>query len=92
VPIRQQEKERASRSQNPIDVTQQRDRVGHVLENVAANDKVFTLVGKVIQSIDVEVGDHVRPRKVGISTQLPEEGGVLFRLPSIYVADAGSVG
>ncbi len=86
-PIRQHENHHSVGSQHPLDLVEEADRVGEVLEHVTANDEVLSPVLDHAEPVDVEVGDDVGREERHLGTELRIELVAVFGSPAIDVAD-----
>jgi hypothetical protein len=90
-PIGKEDENDSTRLQNAVDLTDLREWIGKVLEDVTRDDEVLARVSERSESIDVEVGNDVGLGKGRACLDVGEECPILLGLPAIHEqhGDAG---
>jgi hypothetical protein len=69
-----------------VDLVEQPDRLGHVLEDVARDDEVLALVVERFEAVDVEVAHDVGVRELDALAELGEQPAVLVGQQAVDIA------
>ena len=86
--VRQQNQYNAAPTEHSVHICQKSHRIRQVLQEVASNHKVNTLVAQGLQSLDIEIGNDVRGRERSLFAKLRKEFSIGCRRPPVDVSNS----
>jgi hypothetical protein len=85
--IGQKDQKCATRPKHPIDIREEADGFGKVLEQVACDDEVGGFIADRPKSFRIQIGDDVRHRELSVGAELWKQRGILLGIPPVHVPD-----